>query len=212
MQLLTNPDELLLRLLPRLGPDLAVFFDFGNVLGRYSFAALRKLLAEKTGITEAEVRGRMVEYTHWYGYHLGKVSTEEFYSRALLRLELDMPLDEFIQLNVDVYSPPDRTIGVVHAVKPHCHSVNMLSNNNEAHASHVRRTYPQLFVPFDQVLMSHEIGHFKPEHSCFKYCQELMPGANRFLLVDDMLTNVRGAQECGWEVCWYNCDPQADVW
>jgi putative hydrolase of the HAD superfamily len=48
------------------------------------------------------------------------------------------------------------------------HRLFLLSNTNELHFNFAKKTYKEMFHPFDDFILSYEVGHVKPEPEIYK--------------------------------------------
>ena len=72
------------------------------------------------------------------------------------------------------------------------------SNTNDLHAAQFRRQFAETLANFDRLVLSYEVGHFKPSAAFYLACAEAAgaePGDCVF--IDDLLENVEGAQAAG---------------
>lgn len=206
-ELIVDHDELHLELLGKVRSNTIVVADFGGVLGGYDFSSSNQLLATRSGKTVEQVHAAFQDDDLFCRYGLGRLSTEQYVRTFLDRLALDMSIEEFIQLQLSAYLRPSRTVGVMYAIKTVCKMLCMLSNNNDMHASYLRRTDPHVFAPFDHVWMSHEIGFWKPNPDCYEFVeQQVGCKGNQIVLIDDRIENLEGAAARGWVPVWYSCD------
>ncbi len=66
---------------------------------------------------------------------------------------------------------------------------------------------------FDLIVISDEIGYYKPQSGFFEHTRQALsgPAPDQVLVIGDNLNaDIRGAQDFGWHACWYNPRQQAN--
>lgn len=58
-------------------------------------------------------------------------------------------------------------------------------------------------LPSSRIIVSGDIGHYKPSKEIFKFIENLYPG--EFIMIGDSLPNdIMGARNVGWDAIWFN--------
>lgn len=129
---------------------------------------------------------------------VGKITEDEFWKNFTTQTKvaekvpsnlLSRALEQKSFLNNDVLEIASR-------MRKNGFKTGILSNTNTPHSIYLRRLH--LFEYFDEVVLSQEIGHRKPEPEIYHYTLkklDVMP--NEAFFVDDLPENVEAANEVG---------------
>lgn len=141
----------------------------------------------------------MVDSNILVAYEKGRISTGEFYRRVTEMLEVTIALPDFKRLFSDIFTTHADLI----ALLPHLregYRLFLLSNTCEIHIEWIKREF-SLLQHFDELILSHEVGHVKPEREIFDAVLErsdLPP--ERHLYIDDILHYTEAASGLGFQV------------
>ncbi|MFQ5585793.1 MAG: HAD family hydrolase [Thermodesulfobacteriota bacterium] len=141
-----------------------IVFDLGNVLLPFDWERSIQGL-QKIDRGAAQRVERVVDSDVMLAYEKGSVSTGEFYRRAVEMLEVTIPLPEFKRLFSDIFTANDDLI----ALLPHLcerYKLFLLSNTCEMHIEWIEKRF-SLLHHFDELILSHQVGHVKPEREIF---------------------------------------------
>jgi putative hydrolase of the HAD superfamily len=130
-------------------------------------------------------------------YEMGRISTAQFLREARARGRLRCHDGEVAEAWADIFWPNPEVADLLPVLKSRVRMV-LGSNTNELHSRHFRRQFADTLQHFHALVLSHEIGARKPDVAFFRHCQ-LQAGcpAERCLFIDDLPTNVAGAEACG---------------
>jgi glucose-1-phosphatase len=173
----------------------AILFDIGGVLIELNgLPSLAKLMDSQQSHDEI--------YKNWMaspsviGHETGKLSTDEFAVEIVKDLNLDLSpeafMDNFMTWIVGTFPS---TFDLLEAI-PTTMSIAALSNTSHAHWQRVEAT--GLTDKLDQLFLSHQIGHLKPDHKSFQAAVDgLRLPAEEIIFFDDNMQNVHAANEFG---------------
>lgn len=184
-----------------------VCFDLGGVLLRIcrswgeacTYAALLPRPGEPESLLAwADDRRRLID-----DYQRGALSCEAYYQRlaALTQGQYTATDTEAIHRSwlIGEYEGVGDVLERIRkagGVRTAC-----LSNTNVAHWKRLldeRDVYPSLAL-LDVALLSHELGHIKPEEAIYAVAEERLGArGNEILFFDDLHENVDGARALGW--------------
>jgi len=174
----------------------AVFFDMGGVIGRTMDRAPRTRLAERLGMSYAQIARAVFENESSLRASLGEISPQEHWANVVQQLglpaeEIDRVRDEFFggdQLDLDL-------INYIRSLRPR-YRTGLLSNAwSDMRAYLVRE---KIDDAFDEMIISAEVGMMKPDPRIYQLALERLkvePGEAVF--VDDFAINVEGARAVG---------------
>ncbi len=133
----------------------------------------------------------------------GKINTETFIKKIQYyapKLSAENIIDAWNAMLLDL---PIARIELIQKLS-NTYNIYLLSNTNVIHyqsfISRINQQYKQdVLTPcFKKVYFSHEIGHRKPDESCFEYVlSDAKINANDTLFLDDSIQHVKGAQNYG---------------
>ncbi len=175
-----------------------IVFDLGNVLLPFDWNRSIQGLQEIDRGAAQRVE-RVVDSGVMVAYEKGRISTREFYRRVIEMLEVTIALPEFRRLFSDIFTTNDDLI----ALLPHLcerHRLFLLSNTCEMHIEWIEERF-SLLHHFDELILSHQVGHVKPEREIFDTVLKmsgLTPETH--LYVDDILHYTEVAKGLGFQV------------
>jgi FMN phosphatase YigB (HAD superfamily) len=181
-----------------------VLFDFGNVVAFFDHdRAVRRLLAH-TDRTAAELWRLLYEDNLEDRYECGQATTDELFAVARDRGGLRCDRAEFVNAFCDIFWPNPPMADLIPRLKANGYRLVLASNTNAAHYERYREQFQDVLGHFDAIAVSHEAGARKPHPRFFEYAHKLA-GYDKAecLFVDDLLANVAGAREFGWNAILY---------
>jgi glucose-1-phosphatase len=180
-----------------------IIFDFGNVIGFFSHRLASGRLAYYAGVP-AEAMHRFL-----FGGGIeedidgGKISVAELIRKVREKFSLRCA-DEYLELAFgDMFWPNREVCALIPRLRPQ-YRLLLGSNTNELHTRRFKKQFAETLSHFDELILSYEIQICKPEARFFEHCQKLAranPG--ECLFIDDMPTNIAGAQAFGWNAILY---------
>jgi glucose-1-phosphatase len=189
----------------------ALIFDFGNVFSFFDYSRAADRLGSQIGVAGAA----FLEQIRKLGlnplvarYESGRMSSEEF-GQAVCRLAgLELSFKEFVDAWTDIFWLNEPVVRLVSELKRSGYSLILGSNTNELHANRFRRDFADALAPFDELILSYEVGHIKPEAPFYLACARASgaPPAE-CVFIDDVLENVEGARRAGLMAIHYRDDP-----
>ncbi len=174
-----------------------IVFDLGNVLLPFdwerSIQGLRKIDRDAAQRVE-----RVVDSDVMVAYEKGSISTGEFYRRVIEILEVTIALPEFKRLFSDIFTTNDDLIALLPNLRDR-YRLFLLSNTCEMHIEWIEKEF-SLLHHFDELILSHQVGHVKPEREIFDTVLNrsgLPPGEH--LYIDDILHYTEVANGLGFQ-------------
>jgi HAD superfamily hydrolase (TIGR01509 family) len=177
----------------------AIVFDLGRVLvnvdiTRGIFGLFGHLLANGT---EAAI-AQMMREPAYAAYNAGKLTPEQFYEAMKKKFSLEADFKEFARQWCDVFDPMD---GMYELVKELRGKVRLgaLSDTDPLHWDYIRQRF-EIIALIEKPTLSFETGFRKPAKEAYwAAVRNVGVEASRCLYVDDLMENVRGAQNAGLE-------------
>jgi HAD superfamily hydrolase (TIGR01509 family) len=176
-----------------------LLFDLGGVLIDFAgFEELSKLLPSTPG--RSEIRSRWISSGAVQEFERGHIRPEQFARLVIAEFGLQFSPQEFIDHFIEwARGPYPGSIELLGRVRG-LHRQAALSNSNELHTPHHRRSLDHLI---DTFYFSDEIGHVKPERAIFDHVvRELAVPPERIAFFDDTMINIEAAQELGFAAYW----------
>jgi putative hydrolase of the HAD superfamily len=180
-----------------------ILFDFGNVVAFFDHErAIRRLMAH-TDLTPEEMFQVMYDNNLEYRYECGEATTEEVFAVAQAR-GLRCSRDEFVDAFCDIFWDNPPMADLVPRLKRNGYRLVLASNTNPAHYERYRKQFKETLAHFDAIAVSHEAGARKPHPKFFAHAHSLAGcERNECVFVDDLMDNVSGAKEFGWQAIHY---------
>jgi glucose-1-phosphatase len=179
----------------------ALIFDFGNVVAFFDYLRACDRLGARLGLGGEEVRKRLLERGFAHKLALlesGKLSPADFATRVAAELDLSISFDDFARDWEDIFWLNEPVSRLIAALKSNGYTLILGSNTNSMHALHFRRKFAATLDQFDAYVLSHEVGHLKPDARFYEACARAagVPAAS-CVFIDDIAENVEGARNAG---------------
>lgn len=205
-QPLRTVEALRARLFELASPETAIVFDIGRVLFDYDSSEAHARIARMAGCSPAHVEQTITSAGRFEAYGRGEITCEEFAYGVMRDLGLRLPPLMFLYVASAMRRTPSGVAEIIPELEAAAHSVNILSNTCKMFNDSCERDLPKMLrlVPRHRYFMSNEIGLLKPTAACFEFVKRSV-GAERFVMVDDLLENCLAARASGYTDVWFDC-------
>lgn len=179
-----------------------IFLDIGRVLVGIDYEPALTTLANLNGLSVEEIIRRLENDSVIPDYEKGFLTTEEFFEQITILLDIDISLERFEgiwtgTLVMDNQDSNDFIPSELFQQLKCNHRVIALSNTNEMQFDYLSKVYP-LIREFDDYVLSHQVGHLKPDPEIYRRAiQQSGTSPEESLFVDDLVENVKGAEQMG---------------
>jgi putative hydrolase of the HAD superfamily len=176
-----------------------IIFDLGGVIINLDFNRFFNDVITPSPLNQPKTPIFLEFFRQSDTYHQGKITNEEFYTQACELLQIcNLNQNQFYDAFNSIIAGLD--LDVVELVKKirkyNILKLMCLSNINVSHWKYLKRQKWDLWVLFDEFILSHEIKLMKPDHKIFLYAIERAGCTpQEILFIDDGLNNVRAAKE-----------------
>ncbi len=180
-----------------------VISDLGKVVLWFDNKIFLRKIAAYCSFPEDEIkdivhrRSEIVEL-----FDTGKMTPQEFYSRAAAELRASVSYEDFFAAYRDVFWPNPPVIDLYKKLKGRYRLI-LLSNTDVVRFSFIKEKFPQILF-FDAYVLSFEVGVMKPDPRIY---QEALGRAEAeaaaCVFIDDMEENIRGAADLGFKTILY---------
>lgn len=185
----------------------AVLFDLGNVLLAFDFTPAFRALSRHTDLRPADIEGYFIQSGLEVVYDGGKISTPRFIAQVRRALGLRIGAERFREIWNHIFTPLRGTIRILERLKRRGHRLVLISNTNEMHYRHIRKTYSVL-EPFDVVLLSFKERIRKPDARLYrKAARACRARPEEIFYIDDRADLTAAARELGFKVYTFKNDP-----
>ncbi len=175
----------------------AVIFDMGGVLLRTTNSVPREAIAERFGVTRAELEAFIFMSETSLRSEVGELSDKEHWETVLRYF--NQPVDDYPRVYDEFFSGDavdQELLGFAVSLKKD-YQLGLLSNA-WVNARLLLGKHFDFIDVFDVSVFSYEVGMRKPEPAIFKVMLEKMDvNAENAVFIDDMPTNVEGAKSAG---------------
>jgi glucose-1-phosphatase len=179
----------------------ALIFDFGNVLAYFDYMKACERFGARLGLSAERFRERIVERGFadlLARFECGRMAAEAFAREFMGLAGILVPYQEFVADWQDIFwlnEPVARLIGLL---KARDYPLLLGSNTNVLHAAHFKRQFAATLSLLDHLILSHEVGHMKPDQRFYEACVTASGRpAGSCVFVDDLAENVEGARRAG---------------
>lgn len=143
-----------------------LIFDMGNVLVRFSHDRMCEQIGALCGNSGPEIRACLIETGLQWEFERGRCDEIEFHQRLEAATDRRIPIDKLRHAASDIFEPNSEVISIVRSLKGAGHRLVLLSNTSIAHYEFIRGRW-DILDPFDQFVLSYEVGAIKPETAIF---------------------------------------------
>ena len=180
--------------------------DFGNVVAFFSHAKAAANLAQlaQTPVDPGEIHAFCFGSPLDHAFERGQVTSPHFRETVRQKFTIHASDQEFDTAFADIFQINPSVDGWLDQLKSEG-PLLLLSNTTPLHSDWFLRQFRESLGKFDHLVLSHHVGHRKPEAQVFHQCQKLagLP-ASEMVLVDDLEDNIAGARKVGWRGVLYH--------
>jgi putative hydrolase of the HAD superfamily len=148
-------------------PIRTFLFDLGNVLLRFSHERMVAQVAAECGRPPAWVKAWLIDGGRQWRFERGEVSEAEFAAELSRDSGQTVSVAAFRRALADIFVPNPPMEEYVRDLGGRGHRLVLLSNTCASHIAWIRERYTVL-EPFDELVLSHEVGAMKPDAPIFR--------------------------------------------
>ncbi len=172
-------------------------FDIGGVLIQYNLHILAEQIAVKVGI-EPKLVHPLFQNDLLFDIETGKIGGEDFFNQNIKTVLKNWTYQDWIQEFSEHYVKNPPGIKLLQDLKADGEQIYLLSNLAEFHKIAIETKYPDFFSLADINFFSYELGLHKPNPEIYRQvCKNLQAKPAECIFFDDVLANVKGAQQIG---------------
>ena len=187
----------------------AVIFDMGGVLLRTIDLQPREAIAERFGVTRAELEAFIFMSETSLRSELGELTDKEHWETVLRHF--NQPVEDHLKVNDEYFSGDaidQELLAFAVSLKPD-YQLGLLSNAWVNARPQLSKHF-DFINEFDVSIFSYEVGLRKPDPTIFRVTLGKMGiGAENAVFIDDMPSNVEGAKSTGLQAIRYTDTPTA---
>lgn len=187
----------------------AVVWDLGGVLVRTVDRAPRTELAERLGMTYAELDQAVFNSPSARQATLGLITTDQHWIQVCNTL--NWPVENLPEFNRLFWGGDKLDLDLINYIRrlKSSYKTGLLSNN-WPNLRHLIEARWMIGDAFDTLVISAEIGMIKPELPIYRFTQEQLDvHTEEIVFVDDFLENVLAARRLGWHAVHFQNRDQA---
>jgi putative hydrolase of the HAD superfamily len=178
-----------------------LIFDFGNVVSFFDYLRACEQFGRRLGLSGPALR-EVLQQRGFGALHTrfetGRMGPEEFATAVMDLAGLSLPYDAFVRVWEDIFWLNEPIAHLIASLKSRGYRLLLGSNTNILHATYFRRRFAPTLDLFDHLILSHEVGHLKPEREFYEACVRAagVP-AVACVFMDDVPEYVAGARRAG---------------
>ena len=186
-----------------------VISDLGQVILHFDNNIFFRRLARLTGRSEEEIRAAAEADREIIRlFDLGKISAEEFYAKAKLKLDVEVSYGDFYASYCDIFSLDRPVLAVFAKLKPK-YKLVLLSNTDIMRFTFIKTKFREILI-FDAYALSFDLGIMKPEPDIYRKALRLAGSrAENAVYIDDLPENIEAAENVGLKGILFT--PQTDL-
>ena len=178
-----------------------LIFDFGNVVCFFDYLRACEAFGRGLGMPGPVLRQLLQErgFAQLHNrFEEGRIEPEEFAAQVMALAGLELPYEDFVRGWEDIFWLNEPVARLLAFLKSRGYSLLLGSNTNILHSTFFLRRFAPTFDGFDRFILSHEVGHMKPDRRFYQACVAAagVPAAS-CLFIDDLPENVEGARRAG---------------
>ncbi len=181
-----------------------IIFDFGNVVGLFDHQIALGKLTPYTDLSAMEMFQSVYAGPLEDRVERGHLAPEDFLAEVHRTWRLCCPVDFLHSALIDIFTPNPEVIDLIPILKKR-YRILLGSNTNRLHAAQFQQQFAEVLSLFDHLVLSHLIGHRKPDPEFFEHVQTHAGAApHECVFIDDMPVNIQAAQRHGWKGILYH--------
>lgn len=145
----------------------AVLFDLGNVLAFFSHDRMCAQIGELCERSRAEIREVLFDSGLQWRFERGQITEREFQRELERVLGCELDFDELVRAGSDIFEENVSLLPVLDELHARGIKLVLLSNTCLSHFRFVADKF-RVLERFDDVVLSCEVGHLKPEPEIFE--------------------------------------------
>lgn len=171
-----------------------LFFDLGNVLLFFSFPRMFEQMSQLLAIPSHQLHNELFHTGLGLNFEKGKLSSHEFHEHLCKLANKSVEKEKLFEALANIFTPNWPMASLLRQLKAKGHRLLLLSNTNEVHFSYAKKHYKEMFEPFDDFILSYEVGHAKPEPEIYMAALNKSPfAASQCFYTDDIPEFVEAA-------------------
>ncbi len=187
-----------------------IIFDLGNVLVSVEYEKfINKLLAK--GVTE-ETYSNFFKGGNYrlLGYEAGEITSDEFITKCLNGLNLDMERNDFADAFNDMFGEIERMSSLVRELSENKkYNLYLLSNTSPPHFEYIKKNYDYVNL-LNKFALSYELKALKPDDDIYlKTIEHLNIIPEESVFIDDLPENCSAANKFGIRTICYDKNDHA---
>jgi len=182
-----------------------IIFDLGNVLVDVQYERFRNVIVSNSVSKEQYDDFFLDGNYRILGYESGKIGTDEFISKCLNTLNLNMTGKEFASAFNDIFVEitPMKEL-VLKLSGNNSHNLFLLSNTSPLHFEYVKQKF-DFINSLNKFGLSYEFKCLKPEEAIFEKAIEYFEvKPDECLFIDDLPDNCKSAESLGIKTIVYD--------
>ncbi len=172
-----------------------VISDLGGVIVFFDNQIFYEKMADFSPFAQEEI-GKLAfsESGLRESFDKGEISPQEFYTRAVQKLEANIDYDKFFSLYNDVFSLNPPVLEIMKRLKDK-YKLILLSNTDVMRFGFVKQEFPEVMI-FDEYVLSFEVGFMKPHPQIYREAlKKAGTKAEECVFIDDREENIQAAEE-----------------
>ena len=179
-------------------PVQALLFDLGGVLIHIDFERVLHAWAPLSALSLPELSSTFKQDAAYQQHETGHLGAHDYFNHLRATLKLTGSDQQIADgWNAVLVDEINDTVAAVRKARAH-YPCYVFSNTNPTHQAVWMARFPELVALFERIFVSSDMGLRKPARAAFEcVTREIGVSASSILFFDDLLENVRGAQDAG---------------
>ena len=184
-------------------------FDLGGVVVHFDSDRLVHQASQLIGKSFDDVHQAVYDKELLLPFELGQIRPQAYYEGLKTKLKLPWTYEQFVRIWNDIFSENQDVAWLLRRLKER-HKLVALTNTNELHISHMKRSIPSLAL-FHHIIASCDVGLRKPDPQIYRVALERAGVQPReAIYVDDRPELVEAGRSVGLAAIRFESLPQLE--
>ena len=187
----------------------SIISDLGKVIIAFDNSIFYHKISEYSPLSKEEIFNQIIKNLDLSrNFDRGKVTPEEFYSRAKEILKTDLDRATFFSIYNDIFALDPSVLEVLKSLRTKYRLI-LCSNTDVERFGFIKSKFPEILI-FESYVLSYEVGHMKPDPQIYTFAlREAKAKAEECLFIDDREENIVAARQLGIQTILFG--PETDL-
>lgn len=170
-------------------------FDLGNVLFGFDYRIALRRIKDRIKVSPEEILKKIYENNFGLDFEKGAISARQFYKEFKTQFAIEFDYAEFVDVWCDIFYPNREVIDLVASLEKR-YRLFLISNINELHFNFLYNRYRNVFLLFEDLILSFKIKAIKPDAAIYNALRDAAGVVfDEIIYIDDRKELIDAAQK-----------------